>query len=428
MAIMPISPNTPQAPSAMESPSPAKPIKTPVRSLSRADSSHNQPHYDKDLPPTPTSSNHLAHPPLTSSVTATSTENGLHHHHHPTTTGLEPTPDNSALQLPPSTPSSSSSSSHSNSHSHPVTSPAATATPSNTTTPTTTAKGTADHPQSITLTPGTFERENLLVSSPQQPSSAEDKERILSKRVTLMGPPPPYNGSGESPVALDQQQPQRHNYQQHDNRYQQYEHHQQQQQYQSHQHQHPESALILSQDNTPSSSRTTTTTLTTRTSTTPEPSNGLQLAHHVQDRNGHTSDDPALLPSNQHHHRSESMNQQNGHTDSQRDRNRDLTGKSHHQQEGQDGLAVQGGAPVDANGEDPARVKPRRVLGNYHMSKTLGAGSMGKVKLGVHSRTRDKVNINGPIALSFIFLQLLCLLYFDMLDRLYTCGKRGGWG
>lgn len=390
---MPISPNTPQAPSAMESPSPAKPIKTPVRSLSRADSSHNQPHYDKDLPPTPTSSNHLAHPPLTSSVTATPTENGLHHHHHPTTTGLEPTPDNSTLQLPPSTPSSSSSSSHSNSHSHPVTSPAATATPSNTTTPTTTAKGTADHPQSITLTPGTFERENLLVSSPQQPSSAEDKERILSKRVTLMGPPPPYNGSGESPVALDQQQPQRHNYQQHDNRYQQYEHHQQQQQYQSHQHQHPESALILSQDNTPSSSRTTTTTLTTRTSTTPEPSNGLQLAHHVQDRNGHTSDDPALLPSNQHHHRSESMNQQNGHTDSQRDRNRDLTGKSHHQQEGQDGLAAQGGAPVDANGEDPARVKPRRVLGNYHMSKTLGAGSMGKVKLGVHSRTRDKVAI-----------------------------------
>ncbi|KAG0062707.1 hypothetical protein BGZ90_002978 [Linnemannia elongata] len=387
---MPISPNTPQAPSAMESPSPAKPIKTPVRSLSRADSSHNQPHYDKDLPPTPTSSNHLAHPPLTSSVTATPTENGLHHHHHPTTTGLEPTPDNSALQLPPSTPSSSSSSSHSNSHSHPVTSPAATATPSNTTTPTTTAKGTADHPQSIALTPGTFEREDLLVSSPQQPSSSEDKERILSKRVTLMGPPPPYNGSGESPVALDQQQPQRHNYQQHDNRYQQYEHHQQQQQYQSHQHQHPESALILSQDNTPSSSRTTTTTLTTRTSTTPEPSNGLQLAHHVQDRNGHTSDDPALLPSNQHHHRSESMNQQNGHTDSHRDRNRDLTGKSHHQQEGQDGLAAQGGAPVDPNGEDPARVKPRRVLGNYHMSKTLGAGSMGKVKLGVHSRTRDK--------------------------------------
>ncbi|KAF9161238.1 serine/threonine-protein kinase KIN2 [Actinomortierella ambigua] len=48
---------------------------------------------------------------------------------------------------------------------------------------------------------------------------------------------------------------------------------------------------------------------------------------------------------------------------------------------------------ADSATEDPARVKPRRVLGNYHMSKTLGAGSMGKVKLGVHSRTRDKVAI-----------------------------------
>lgn len=406
MAIMPISPNTPQAPSAMESPSPAKPIKTPVRSLSRADSSHNQPLYDKDLPPTPTSSNHLAHPPSTSTATATPIENGVHHHHHPTTAGLEPSPDSSFLQLPSST--SSSSSSHSNSPSHPITS-SATATASNTS-PITSAMPTADRPQSIALTPGTYEREDLLVSSPQQPSSSEDKERILPKRVTLMGPPPPYNGSGESPVALDQQQPQRHTYQQHDSRYQQYEHHQQQQQYQSHQHQQPESALILSQDNTPSSSRTTTTTLTTRTSTTPEPSNGLQLVHHVQDRNGHASDDPALLPSNQHH-RSESMNQQNGHTDSHRDKNRDLTGKSHHQQDGQDGLAAQGGAPVDANGEDSARVKPRRVLGNYHMSKTLGAGSMGKVKLGVHSRTRDKVNINGPIALSDIFFVIMSIVF-----------------
>ncbi|KAF9910079.1 serine/threonine-protein kinase KIN2 [Linnemannia zychae] len=115
------------------------------------------------------------------------------------------------------------------------------------------------------------------------------------------------------------------------------------------------------------------------------------MAHHVQDRNG--SDDPTLLPSTHHHHRSESTGQQNGQADSHRDRRRDSTGKGHHQQEGQDGQAAQGGSAVDANGEDPARVKPRRVLGNYHMSKTLGAGSMGKVKLGVHSRTRDKVAI-----------------------------------
>ncbi|KAF9934742.1 serine/threonine-protein kinase KIN2 [Linnemannia zychae] len=399
---MPISPNTPQTASAMESPSLTKAIKTPPgRSLSRADSANYQPHYDKDLPPTPTSSNHLAQsPPIPATV-----ENCLHHP--VTSTGLEATPDNSALQLPPSTPSSSSSS---HSHSRPAaSSPIATTTMTVPTSNTllTSTKRTMDRPQSIALASGAYEREDLfMVSSPQQPlSSSEDKERIITKRVTLMGPPPPYNGSGEPPIALEQQQHQRQHY---DNRYQQYDHHHQQQQQQQQYHsQHlaatthdyrtngPESALILSQDNTPSSSRTTTTTLTTRTSTTPEPSIGLQVAYHTQDRNGHTSDDPALLPSNNHHHhRSESMNQQqNGHPDSYRDRSRDSTGKGHHQQDGQDGQTSQGGSPAEASGEDPARVKPRRVLGNYHMSKTLGAGSMGKVKLGVHSRTRDKVAI-----------------------------------
>ncbi|KAK3818157.1 MAG: hypothetical protein J3R72DRAFT_460284 [Linnemannia gamsii] len=443
MAIMPISPNTPQTASVMESPSPTKAIKTPGRSLSRADSANNQPHYDKDLPPTPTSSNHLAHPP-----TSTTTVDTGPHHHHPTS-GLEPTPDNSALQLPPSTPSSSSSSSsssHSHSQSHKVSStPTATTAPTSNSTPTAVAAAmrTMDRPQSIALASGTYEREDLLVSSPQQPSPSEDKERIMSKRVTLMGPPPPYNNSGEPPVALDQQQPQRQHYQQLDSRYQQYDHHQQQQQqYQSHHNQHPvtstndyrtngpESALILSQDNTPSSSRTTTTTLTTRTSTTPEPSNGLQMG---QDRNGHTLDDPAL-PLNHQHHRSESAGQQNGHADSHRDRNRDSTGKGH-QQDGQDGQAAQGGAPVDANGEDPARVKPRRVLGNYHMSKTLGAGSMGKVKLGVHSRTRDKVNSIGRWELnrsqvylpffsffSFCFYHVCCV---PICEKVLQCGKKG---
>ncbi|KAF9081091.1 serine/threonine-protein kinase KIN2 [Mortierella sp. AD031] len=262
---------------------------------------------------------------------------------------------------------------------------------------TSTTTRTSGRPQSIALASGTYDREDLLVSAPQ-PSTSEDKDRIISKRVTLMGPPPPYSGSGEVPVALDQQQPQRQHYQQqHDSRYQHYEHQQQQQPVTSpidYRTNGPESALILSQDNTPSSSRTTTTTLTTRTSTTPEPSNGLHTAHHAQDRNGHTSDDPALLSVNSnHHHRSESMSQQNGHSDSHRDRHRDPTDKGQHPQDDQDDQAAQGGASADANGEDPARVKPRRVLGNYHMSKTLGAGSMGKVKLGVHNRTRDKVAI-----------------------------------
>lgn len=38
------------------------------------------------------------------------------------------------------------------------------------------------------------------------------------------------------------------------------------------------------------------------------------------------------------------------------------------------------------------RTKPAgRVLGSYTMTKTLGAGSMGKVKLAVHNQTGEKV-------------------------------------
>ncbi|ORY01928.1 Pkinase-domain-containing protein [Basidiobolus meristosporus CBS 931.73] len=37
--------------------------------------------------------------------------------------------------------------------------------------------------------------------------------------------------------------------------------------------------------------------------------------------------------------------------------------------------------------------KPRRMISNYQLTKTLGAGSMGKVKLGVHSVTEEKVAI-----------------------------------
>lgn len=39
------------------------------------------------------------------------------------------------------------------------------------------------------------------------------------------------------------------------------------------------------------------------------------------------------------------------------------------------------------------KVKPKKVLGNYTLTKTLGAGSMGKVKLAVHSLTGEKVNL-----------------------------------
>lgn len=42
--------------------------------------------------------------------------------------------------------------------------------------------------------------------------------------------------------------------------------------------------------------------------------------------------------------------------------------------------------------DDSTQRKPRKMLGNYTLSKTLGAGSMGKVKLAVHGVTGHKVS------------------------------------
>ncbi|KAI9277972.1 kinase-like domain-containing protein [Umbelopsis sp. AD052] len=40
--------------------------------------------------------------------------------------------------------------------------------------------------------------------------------------------------------------------------------------------------------------------------------------------------------------------------------------------------------------EETPRVKPRKVIGNFTLTNTLGAGSMGKVKLAVHNLTNEK--------------------------------------
>ena len=37
-----------------------------------------------------------------------------------------------------------------------------------------------------------------------------------------------------------------------------------------------------------------------------------------------------------------------------------------------------------------------RILGDYTLSKTLGAGSMGKVKLAHHNQTGEKVSVQSP--------------------------------
>ncbi|KAF9992156.1 serine/threonine-protein kinase KIN2 [Entomortierella chlamydospora] len=354
MAIMPTTtPNTLQTPSSLES----KTIKT---SPTRANS---QPCYDKDLPPTPTSSSHLgssdvapsspaSHPPTSEVITSTA---------------LEPTPDNSTHQLASSSSSASSTSA----------SPATPMIPAPT--------ASSNPPQTITLTPGNHERDDLYVSfktvapnttTNNDTSNNSNMDKAPSKRVTLLEPPPPYSGDNLVQSQKHQQQ------------------HPQSQQPVASSNTHayrasgPESALILPQDNTPSSSRTTTT----RTSTTPEPSNGppLQSLHqHLQERNGIVDDHASLSLSHRHSESSSNNNDQFTNNITNGDDHRQDTASSNDHPDGQSSQ----GTSTDPNAEDPSRIKPRRVLGNYHMSKTLGAGSMGKVKLGVHSRTRDKVAI-----------------------------------
>ena len=45
--------------------------------------------------------------------------------------------------------------------------------------------------------------------------------------------------------------------------------------------------------------------------------------------------------------------------------------------------------PPVVDSSDPSR--PRKMVGSYRLTKTLGQGSMGKVKLAVHSVTGEKV-------------------------------------
>ncbi|KAF9580033.1 serine/threonine-protein kinase KIN2 [Lunasporangiospora selenospora] len=235
---------------------------------------------------------------------------------------------------------------------------------------------------------GAFEQEELLLTQPSSPTP----DRATAKRVTLMGPPPlTATQRQERPLP----QPGSSDYGQTER----------------------ENSFILPKDNTPSSSRTTTTTTTTRTTTTPEPTLGslepsdpTSGAHASMKRTGHADGNSASQP---HHprqlsHPAHSMPQQshsqqpamisrtNSYSEQQHS-NYDSATRDEQQHGHSHSLSTSASAghagTMDPSAEDPSRIKPRRVLGNYHMSKTLGAGSMGKVKLGVHSRTRDKVAI-----------------------------------
>jgi len=54
----------------------------------------------------------------------------------------------------------------------------------------------------------------------------------------------------------------------------------------------------------------------------------------------------------------------------------------------------------------PTSSRSRRVLGEYQMTKTLGAGSMGKVKLGVSGISGEKVHTLSPLSLPLSLLPL----------------------
>ncbi|KAF9186828.1 hypothetical protein BGZ49_004143, partial [Haplosporangium sp. Z 27] len=389
MAIMPITTPTTLQSAPLESPSANNNNNNKSIKTSPPSRANSQPCYDKDLPPTPTSSSHLGSPDL-----VTLNENGTPQPkiNNPTSLSpptevitspaLEPTPDNSTLRLASSVSSASSASTSAS----PAT-PMIPAIPSNllsdpdhraTVAPTLSVGSTtiSTRPQSIALASGNYERDDMYVSF--KTTSPDNTNRTTtSKRVTLMDPPPPYAGVTDALSSQQQQYTQRQPQEQHVT-------------ISSTTHEYrasgPESALILSKDNTPSSSRTTTTTLATRISTTPEPSNGLHqlVAQNAQERNGIAMDDHVSVPAT--HRRSESSSNNNN--------NDQFTNNTNNGDHRQDTASLNGhpegqGNSTD-NAEDPSRIKPRRVLGNYHMSKTLGAGSMGKVKLGVHSRTRDK--------------------------------------
>ena len=68
--------------------------------------------------------------------------------------------------------------------------------------------------------------------------------------------------------------------------------------------------------------------------------------------------------------------------------------------------------PAAPNGRVPKARSSNRVLGDYTLGKTLGAGSMGKVKLAYHNLTGEKVRLSLSLTFSSVYPQLqssICL-------------------
>jgi hypothetical protein len=61
------------------------------------------------------------------------------------------------------------------------------------------------------------------------------------------------------------------------------------------------------------------------------------------------------------------------------------------------GHASRSSAPSASSNGAPRSKSKYRMVGDWQLQKTLGAGSMGKVKLGVNIHTREKVSISSMI-------------------------------
>lgn len=61
------------------------------------------------------------------------------------------------------------------------------------------------------------------------------------------------------------------------------------------------------------------------------------------------------------------------------------------------GHASRSSAPSASSNGTPRSKSKYRMVGDWQLQKTLGAGSMGKVKLGVNIHTREKVSIITPL-------------------------------
>jgi serine/threonine protein kinase KIN1/2 len=95
-----------------------------------------------------------------------------------------------------------------------------------------------------------------------------------------------------------------------------------------------------------------------------------------------------------------------------RDRDRERSSSRRHRESGRDSGRESGREGREGGGA--SRSRTNRILGDYTLSKTLGAGSMGKVKLATHNVTGEKVCL-----FTFHFNHTLTILSFRSLSS--TC-------